>query len=468
MAGLAAVPVFAAAKIAGVDLAVNRIALSHLTAALLAAGSVLFLFLALVRICPSGKRALVFAFAYAFGTEVWAVASRGQWQHGPSIFFLAASFWLLLSGSRRRTALAGMTLGLAVLSRPTDVLFALPAAAFVGLRRRESVVGFLLCAAVPAAAGAIYSATMLGNALAFGQLYRLPVFGGSVLPGLGGLLASPSRGLFVFSPFLLAAVPGSAAALRSVRSQAESDALLAWLAAGTLALILLTSAWPMWWGGTSFGYRLLLDAVPALVLLAARAGETPGARVPAARVAFFALLAFSVFVEALGVFAYPTAFDDRLDLEPSRLWDVRRSELVFASRKLFGKAPPPGAAPAVPAVWWTPGNDDDTIPGWLDASPGGKAIGGPLVLSGWARSAAGDVDVAIVLDGGRIIRPERFPRPDVAAVLPELGDASRTGFRATVSGETGLPRERAFCVEFRDPRGRVRRLGPVRFRWSGS
>ncbi|MDQ2978299.1 MAG: hypothetical protein M3R62_03700, partial [Acidobacteriota bacterium] len=150
---------------------------------------------------------------------------------------------------------------------------------------------------------------------------------------------------------------------------------------------------------------------------------------------------------------------------PARLWNIRESELVLASRKLF-KRGPAARKLEVPAVWWTRENEDDTIPGWLDASPGGKTVVGPLEVSGWAQSARGDVDVAIALDDGRIVRPERFARPDVARAVPELADASRAGFRATFPPRAGFSEtEHALTVEMRGPDGRVRRLGPVRFRW---
>jgi hypothetical protein len=221
----------------------------------------------------------------------------------------------------------------------------------------------------------------------------------------------------------------------------------------------------MWWGGASFGYRIVLDVVPVLVLLAAFPERPPWKGPPAAAAGFALLLAASVFVELLGVAAYPTRFDEGLDLEPARLWRVRDSELVLAARKIFGagrESEP--ASPSVRAVWWTPAGNDDAVPGWLDESPGGRTIRGPLSVSGWAKSAAGEVDVAVVFDDGRVARPDRFPRPDVAAAVPELGDASRAGFRATFSPPAGFG-EHALTVEMRDPRGRVRRLGPIRFRW---
>ncbi|MDQ6894497.1 MAG: hypothetical protein M3167_17705 [Acidobacteriota bacterium] len=461
-AGLANVPVFAAARLAGIDLYAKRDVLSHATASLLASLSVLFLFLALRRLGRRDGEALFFALLYAFATEVWAVASRGPWQHGPSLLFLCWSFWLILSNNPRRVALSGLTLGLAVVSRSTDVLLAAGAAAFVLSRRREALGGFLAWAALPAAAIAVYSAAVLGNPLAFGQLYRSGGFGGRILPGIAGILASPSRGLFVFSPVLLAALPG----LRSAaRSRSDAAALVRWLAAGATAVLLLSSSWGMWWGGASFGYRIVLDVVPVLVLLAAFPARPPWKGSRAGAAAFVLLLAASVFVEVLGVAAYPTRFDEGLELEPARLWRVRESELELGTRKLFGlERESERARPDVPAVWWTPASNEDAVPGWLDESPGGRTIHGSLAVSGWAKSSTGEVDVAVVLDDGRVARPDRAPRPDVAAAVPELGDASRAGFHATFSAPAGLG-EHALTVEMRDSRGRVRRLGPIRFRW---
>ncbi|MGH9399478.1 MAG: hypothetical protein ACRD00_03855, partial [Thermoanaerobaculia bacterium] len=83
---------------------------------------------------------------------------------------------------------------------------------------------------------------------------------------------------------------------------------------------------------------------------------------------------------------------------------------------------------------------------------------------GWARSAKGDVDVRVVLDT-RVFEPERYARPDVARVLPRLGDTSRAGFRITLDLSASEPGEHQVAVELKDPAGAVRRLGPMRFRW---
>ena len=143
---------------------------------------------------------------------------------------------------------------------------------------------------------------------------------------------------------------------------------------------------------------------------------------------FSALVAVSFFVHFLGAHVYPSRFNGTWISQRSRLW-TGESEPVLLTRRLLSPAAPDRSTPDVPAFWWTPEKNDDAIPGWLDASPGGQVLRGPTEVSGWAKSQGGEVDVRILLPGGRVIAPERHPRPDVGRAVPELGDTSRAGFR---------------------------------------
>lgn len=458
--GLLNVPVHAAAKILGIDLVEHRPVLALITAALIASLSTLLLFSVLRRLGHSPRRALFFSLIYAFATCVWSVGSRGLWQHGPGLLFLTGAFDCLLSGS---PAWAGLLLALAVAARPTNIVFALPLVLYVWRHRRRSLPLFIVLAGAVALLVAVYSAAYLGKPLAFGQAYRGMGFSGNVVTGLAGLLVSPSRGLFVFTPILLFSLAGGFLAWRR-----EREPLYRHLTVGALFHLALYASWPMWWGGVSFGYRLLLELIPVLILLLAVAWKHVIVKRPALRAAFGVVLVFSLYVQYLGSYRYPSEFNQNIDLETARLWDVRDSELVLLNRKLWGgrSASQPARKPLY--VWWRPELNDDSIPGWLDSSPGGSTVHGTLELSGWARSASGDVDVRLILDDRLVIAPERFPRPDVAAVLPELGDISHTGFRARIEPAGAETATHSLVVEFRDPAGKVRLLGPIRFRWRSS
>lgn len=78
-----------------------------------------------------------------------------------------------------------------------------------------------------------------------------------------GHLVSPSRGLFVYSPIFLITFVGSVLRWRFVLKNQLAIFLGIWF----LTQLILLSSWYMWWGGGSFGYRLLTDILPALVYL---------------------------------------------------------------------------------------------------------------------------------------------------------------------------------------------------------
>jgi hypothetical protein len=329
--GLLNVPVFAAARAAGVDLEANRERLSLITASVLCALSAFFLFEALVRIGSRPRDALALTLLYAFGTCVWSVASRAIWQHGPSVFLLTAALWLLLRGDRASVAASGLFLALAVVNRPSNVLIAAPLFLFVLRRRRDALPAFVLLAGVPLVLHAAYTSVYLGSPLSTGYWNAFPEvanFRGNPIVGLAGLLVSPSRGLFVFSPFFLFAIAGAVIALRDP----ERWPIAPYLAAGSLLLILLYSKWSTWWGGHTFGYRYLIEATPGLMVLTAIAWDRIRTR-RGWRVVFLVCCAWSLLVQGLGVRYQPSGFNQRMDQDPSVLWSVRDSEIAMSTRK---------------------------------------------------------------------------------------------------------------------------------------
>jgi hypothetical protein len=332
--GLLNVPVYAIAEALGVDLLAQKDRLSLVSAAWISALSILFLFFTLLRVCATPLRAFFFSLVYAFATCVWSVASRALWQHGPSLLFLTAALWMLWKGSNRAAALAGLFLGLAVVTRATNVLIALPLAIFVLRQRRPAVLPFLVLGAVPVLLQSIYARAYWGSFFSLGYADPFPQvanFGGNPLVGLPGLLVSPSRGLFVFSPIFLFSPIGAVDAWRDRRR----EPLYRYLAIGVALLPLLYAKWTIWWGGHTFGYRFLIEMLPGLVIFVAVAWETRIARSIGLRVLFFACLLWSLYVHFLGATVHPSGFNGRLDEDPRVLWSLRESEIALSTRKLL-------------------------------------------------------------------------------------------------------------------------------------
>lgn len=78
--------------------------------------------------------------------------------------------------------------------------------------------------------------------------------------GLWGLVASPYRGLFWFTPLFLASVASLPAFARRHRLEALATAGM------SLAILLLYSLWWMWWAGFAWGPRFLVPLTPFWVL----------------------------------------------------------------------------------------------------------------------------------------------------------------------------------------------------------
>ncbi len=332
--GLLNVPVYAAARILGVPLLEHRDALSLLTTSAVAALSVLFLFLALLELGMSRATSIGMSSAYAFGTCLWSVASRGLWQHGPSVLFLSAALWLICRRSDRTLALSGTLLALAVLSRPSTLLLAIPLAAVAARRRpdRCAWAWLVFAAAVPVSLHLWYSEVYLGTLLSTGTWIPFPEianFSGNFGKGIAGLLVSPSRGLLVFSPYVLLSIAGIPRGLRS----ADRRLLTMAMTTGIAATILLYSFWSVWWAGHSFGYRFLIELTPFLTILAAFWWEEKHSRI--ARTGFGLLVGWSIYVQFLGANFQPSGFNELLDRDPRVLWSLRDSEIAISTGKLL-------------------------------------------------------------------------------------------------------------------------------------
>jgi len=231
---------------------------------------------AAVRFGASPSRAAGAVFALLFATPLFAYGLL-LFSHALVAACLFGA-WVVLflpgdpSRAFRRDALAGALLGLAVLSE-------YPAAVPAGV--------IALCAVVPAprralalVVGGAPFAVLLGayDVLCYGGIFELSSahegaagfrslasagFFGVSLPSPGillRLLADPSKGLLVFSPFLLL-WPG---AFRSSRAALPSAGRLA-LALAPLSLLLLYAGYPNWHGGFTVGPRYLVAALPFLV-----------------------------------------------------------------------------------------------------------------------------------------------------------------------------------------------------------
>jgi hypothetical protein len=218
------------------------------------------------------KQAVLLALVLMLGSSLASVTGTAVWNSSFAAIFVCGSLALL---ARQRTGRSqtlhpvwlGCLLFAAFISRPTTAIFIALVLLYLLIWQRQAFLKTAL------AAGILLALFLLANWLEYGQVLP-PYFdvGGRVRAAsnqtpftlaLYGHTFSPSRGLFIFSPLFLLVL---LLAGRYVRRLARRP--LFWLGLVWFILHLLASSrTTRWWGGHSFGPRVLTDAVPALVLI---------------------------------------------------------------------------------------------------------------------------------------------------------------------------------------------------------
>ncbi len=292
-----------------------------IAAAIVTAASVALFYVVARRLRAPPGAAILTSLAYALGSQAWSTSSQALWQHGPGV---AVTLLAVLCGLARlerptvRAALAfGALCGLAVAIRVTNVCVVLPMVVWQLWARRPGRLALLI------AGGAVGAALLTFNLVAFGDprggyaTVAMPF--GSPLRGLAGVLFSPARGLLVYFPLALLALW----ALARRRSVADVDGSTLALAAGCLLQLALIASWGNWWGGVSWGPRLLTEIQPLLLLLTLPL-LAAGARVWT--IVFVVFGAWSAALQGVGALLYTGSWNSwpaGIDESPRRLWDWR-------------------------------------------------------------------------------------------------------------------------------------------------
>jgi hypothetical protein len=310
--------------------------LEKLSAALVVALSAVAVYATLRELTPRGTT-LLLTTAYALGSSSLSVSSQALWQHGASQLGLAVALYCLVRGRRsdRWVGLAGVPLAFAVVARPADLLLAAPVGLYVLLQHRRQLPAFLTSALPPILFHLAYHAWYFGDPLRAQYPLTDPAYWSTPLgQGLAGLLLSPGRGLLVYSPIFLLSLVGLALAWRR-----DGDRLLRGLGIGVLLTVLLHGRWTSWWGGWTFGPRLLADLTPVLTLALYPLAGAVGRRGPL-RALFLALLVWSAGAHAIGAYWDDGSWNARpnVDRAPERLWLWSDNQLVEPVRAVSGRA----------------------------------------------------------------------------------------------------------------------------------
>jgi hypothetical protein len=283
---------------------VERIAriMEKLSASLLAAMSAALLYL-LLRRRAAPPSALLLTLAFAFGTTTWVISSQALWQHGLAELLIVAALLVLTGPCTNRAALAaGFLCGLIACNRPPDSILAAALGIYALFWARRSAPLLVAAGTLPIGLLLVYNLGVAGPlAGAYALVGKATFFQHDLLSGLAGLLFSPTRGLFVFSPFLLflpCCLP------RTLRDRRTRGLTVGLGIAVVLQLMLYAKA--DWRQGASWGPRYLTDFLPILLWMLP---PVVNVQRGVGRIAFVSACCASMAIQAVGAFWYTGTSD---------------------------------------------------------------------------------------------------------------------------------------------------------------
>lgn len=119
------------------------------------------------------------------------------------------------------------------------------------------------------------------------------------------------------------------------------------------------------------------------------------------------------------------------------------------------------------SLWSGLRGPQEDVPGWIDAPAEDATVAGRVVVTGWCQEKGKGPCAAIRvwLDGVEVdaARIERFPRPDVQAAVPDIGDCSRAGWRTAFEAGALAPGRHCVAAALVGESGSHRRVGPWSF-----
>ena len=316
-----------------------------LGSAIAAALTVWIAFWFALRVGGDVKDATYSALTLGFATLLWPYAKFGFNAPLATLCGLAGTYatWAgVRSGRSGMQWLGGAGFAGALFVKHELVLVAVPLAVWVafGSRDRPLVIKGLLRLGLPIAIAAvvtlIYNDVRFENPLDTGYLRDQTVIPGSIWIGIPGLLVSPGRSLFLYSPIALVGLGALARLWRSDRATAL-------LFAGILGILLLFyGSLGFWDADRSYGPRYLVPVLPYLCIsLSLWFHRSPQRGV---RRAVMAVAVFSAVVQVPGVLLDFSKAGYAVDVGP-RTWEQRRWEWQSSGLVLNAKA----ALEAIPA-----------------------------------------------------------------------------------------------------------------------
>lgn len=317
------------------------------------------IFYILARLKFSRIVSILVTFVYGFASLNWVISSQGLWVHTISNLLLVSLMLCLFKANRTQgkqqtilLLIAGVLCGLFPSTRPTGLLFLMIAGIYAIQAYRQKAVYFGI-------GTGSFLLHIVWNSYYFGFSLKSILAGGysTLLKHSGsynftlsyfkeaflGLLVSPSRGILIFSPILLLAIPGAYRILKR-RSQPD-ELLLIGLSIACLIIFIQYCFYTPWWGAITYGPRFLVDFLPIICYSICYFLEYQFAVVQQRRIqvfrsivaVFLALTLLSTSTEMVGAFSTPHIWDISPYFSTERLWNWQDNQISRHAKNLWLK-----------------------------------------------------------------------------------------------------------------------------------
>jgi hypothetical protein len=284
----------------------------------------------------SCRRALELTFLYGLTTIAWPYATTYFSQPLIGLLLLTAFYQLLSRYNKLSVLLAGVTLGLALLTRidAFPLVFLIGLYALYKFRQRmqswREIIVSLSLLALPIVLS--FVAILVLNQWRYGKLihntYASEGWTGDFWQGIYGLLFSPGRGIIFYSPLVLLGVPGLWM-LWQKGLKSESGLIM-----GLILIQVMTYAfWWTWDGGWVWGPRFLVSTQPFLII-----GLQPWLEKDRLRpmLVILAMLGFSI--QLIGVTTSPLVYLTRTDFSYEQtLYNPAATPILGQMQDLFNR-----------------------------------------------------------------------------------------------------------------------------------
>jgi hypothetical protein len=215
-----------------------------------------------------------------WGSSLISTLGVAFWNMGPTVLCVSLTLLIIARYENKQEPringfMVGLLLFAAYLCRPSAAIFILVIFGYLFFRNKTA-----LYQTVGVSFGAfllflIFSKLEYGDWLPYYYASSSWFHSGDIITPLYGLTFGPSRGLFIFSPFFLIIVLGSFYYFGELRYQPLFWACAFWIGFQTITV----ATTRQWWGGFSFGPRLLTDSLPALFIMTLILWQTVRAQV---------------------------------------------------------------------------------------------------------------------------------------------------------------------------------------------